>query len=145
MHPILVCTYTNVAVDNLVEGLAATGVKPLRVAFGSKVKPSLFEHTLECKLEQHILKPKVDKLEEQEQKIQKEIASLDKKIRELDTSGRHQTRLDRMRSDMIVRERQYNVVRSKKYHFKQQMLRDILSDADVVRTYVGFISSQSLY
>lgn len=116
------------------EGLAATGVKPLRVAFSGKVKPSLFKHTLDYKLQQHILKPEVDKLDEQEQKIQKEVAALDKTIRGLDTSGRHQTRLDRMKSDMIVQERQYNMVRSKKYHLKQQMLRDILSDADVVRT-----------
>jgi hypothetical protein len=125
--------------------LAATGVKPLRVAFGGKVKPSLFEHTLDYKLEQHPLKPEVDKLDEQEQRIQKDIVALGKTIHGLDTRGRHQIRLDRMKSDMIVKERQYNVVRSKKYHLKQQMLRDILSDADVVRYSPGFILCQSLY
>lgn len=114
-------------------------MKPLRVAFGGKVKPSLHEHTLDHKLERHPLKPKVDKLEEDELRIRKEIAALTKKIRELDTSGRHQIRLDRMRSDLIVKERQQKVTGSKKYHFKQQMLRDILSDADVVRSMWFFI------
>ena len=36
-QPLMICTYTNVAVDNLVEGLMKAGLKPLRVGFGGKV------------------------------------------------------------------------------------------------------------
>lgn len=132
------------AVDNLVEGLAATGVKPLRVAFGGKVKPSLFEHTLDYKLDRHPLRPEADRLAEEELKIQKSIGVLDKTIHELDISGRHQSRLDRMKSDVIVKERHFNAVRSRKFSLKQRMLRDILSDADVVRTIFNFDMSKVL-
>jgi hypothetical protein len=38
-QPILVCTFTNVAVDNLVEGLAKAGVKPLRVGSRGNIRP----------------------------------------------------------------------------------------------------------
>jgi hypothetical protein len=128
----LVCTYTNVAVDNLVEGFAATGVKALRVAFGGKVKPSLYEHTLDYKIDHHPLKPEIDKLAEQEQAYENNLKALQKKIFDLDSSGRHQYRLDRMKSDMILKERQHNFVRSKKYQLRQKMLCDIFSAADVV-------------
>jgi hypothetical protein len=107
-------------------------VKALRVAFGGKVKASLFEHTLEYKLEQHPLKPEVDKLAEQEQKLFKELTDLQKTIFDLETNGRHQVRLDRMKGDLVFKERQRNVVNSKKYQLRQEMLREILAAADVV-------------
>jgi hypothetical protein len=120
------------AVDNLVEGFAAAGVKPLRVAFGGKVKSSLFEHTLDHKLQQHPLKPEVDNLAEREQALRKEVAALEKTILDLEKTGRHRTRLDRMKSDVIFKERQQNFLSSKKYQLEQKMLRDILAAADVV-------------
>ncbi|KAH0825645.1 hypothetical protein J3R83DRAFT_12675, partial [Lanmaoa asiatica] len=40
-HPILVCAYTNAAVDNLVEGFAEARLKPLRIGFRGKIKDSL--------------------------------------------------------------------------------------------------------
>ena len=36
--PLLVCTYTNVAVDNLVEGLVAGGLHPVRVGSEGSIK-----------------------------------------------------------------------------------------------------------
>jgi hypothetical protein len=39
--PLLVCTYTNVAVDNLVEGLAAAGLHPIRVGAEGMIKVNL--------------------------------------------------------------------------------------------------------
>jgi len=132
VHPILVCTYTNVAVDNLVEGFAAVGVKPLRIAFGGKVKPSLFEHTLDYKLDQHPLKPEVDQLANQEQTLDSGLMTLEKAIFTLEKTRRHQSRLDNMKADIIFKERQRNFVRSKKYVLKQKMLREILAAADVV-------------
>jgi len=78
VHPILVSTYTNVAVDNLVEGFAAVGVKPLRIAFGGKVKPSLLEHTLDYKFDRHPLKPEVDRLANQEQTLYSDLMALER-------------------------------------------------------------------
>ena len=46
----LICTYTNVAVDNLVEGLAASGLKPLRIGFEGKVEEKLEQWTIEVVL-----------------------------------------------------------------------------------------------
>jgi hypothetical protein len=127
-------------VDNLVEGLAAVSVKPLRVAFGGKVKPSLFEHTLDCKLEQHPLKADVDRLAEREQTLQEELKVLEEAMLDLTTTGRHQIRLKHMQADVIFKKRQQSVVRSNKYRLRQKMLRDILAAADVVSGLFHFAS-----
>ena len=56
------CTYTNVAVDNLVEGLVSAGLKPLRIGSGERVKSSLDVYTLDHKISIHPLKPQIDNL-----------------------------------------------------------------------------------
>ncbi|KAG8939053.1 hypothetical protein FRC00_014232, partial [Tulasnella sp. 408] len=61
-QPVLICTYTNVAVDNLIEALIAAGVNPLRVASPGKVKESIAQYSLEAKMEAHRSKPELDKL-----------------------------------------------------------------------------------
>lgn len=140
----MVCTYTNVAVDNLVEGLYASGVKPLRVGYGGKVKSSLSQHTLEYKLEHHALRPEFTRLTEEGEKLRKKQGLLQKKIRELSKkidSGsdggaavtRARRSLDRSEQEGIMMERQENVLRSKLYAIRQEMLRDIVAQADVVR------------
>ncbi|KAI6015691.1 hypothetical protein EDC04DRAFT_2903551 [Pisolithus marmoratus] len=133
-HPILVCTYTNVAVDNLVEGFAAAGLKPLRVGFGAKVKSSLGEYTLDHQLEKHPLKPKVDKLAEEETSLEKRRAQLEKKIKDVQKEGRagSSDRLERMTSALSMLERQSMSIRSKLFAMHQEMLRDVTSAADVV-------------
>lgn len=45
-YPLLVCTYTNAAVDNLVEGIVATGLKPLRVGSEASVREDLAHRSL---------------------------------------------------------------------------------------------------
>jgi hypothetical protein len=128
----LVCTFTNVAVDNLVEGFVAVGVKALRIAFGGKVKSSLFEHTLDNKFDQHPSKPQLDELAKEEHRLDREIKDLEKRIFELETAGRYPSRLDRMKASVVFKERQRNIVRAKKYALRQKMLRQILAAADVV-------------
>jgi hypothetical protein len=54
-HPILVCTYTNVAVDNLVEGLVKAGLQPLRIGPDGRVKESLLPFSLKGRLKGHAL------------------------------------------------------------------------------------------
>ena len=73
-HPILVCTYTNAAVDNLLEGMVGlkdstpkrrkiSPLKPLRVTFGSNVKDSLYRYTLDAQVDQHPRKPVLDEMQ----------------------------------------------------------------------------------
>lgn len=54
-HPILVCTYTNIAVDNLVEGLVKAGLQPLRIGSDGRVKESLLPFSLKGRLGDHPL------------------------------------------------------------------------------------------
>lgn len=60
----MVCTYTNVAVDNLVDGLLAAGLKPLRCGSMESTRSSLEEHTLDYKFVRHRLKPAYDEVVE---------------------------------------------------------------------------------
>ncbi|EEB91721.1 hypothetical protein MPER_09875, partial [Moniliophthora perniciosa FA553] len=70
-EPLLVCTYTNVAVDNLVEGLANAGLRPLRASSAGKVKPALQEHTLEWKMLQHPSQPALKSLNERQDALKR--------------------------------------------------------------------------
>ncbi|KAF9238389.1 P-loop containing nucleoside triphosphate hydrolase protein [Melanogaster broomeanus] len=135
-HPVLVCTYTNTAVDNLVEGFAAVGVKPLRIGAPGKIKDCLMEHTLDYKLDQHVLKPKVDRLLQDQKDIQKRWDDLTQKIEiaQKAPTARSAELLDRMRSALVTKERQLMAVKSKLYAIHQEMLRDITSAADVICT-----------
>ena len=81
-QPVLLCTYTNVAVDNLVEGLvapkAATSsssntprngprpLRPLRVGSPGKVRATLGPHTLEAQMAAH---PRAKEFESVEQRV----------------------------------------------------------------------------
>jgi hypothetical protein len=134
-HPILVCTYTNVAVDNLVEGLSFAGLQPLRVGYGGKVKSSLLEHTLDYKLGTHPLKPELDQLTKKEEALQRRSTHLRKKLDELrrSESGRHGERQEKVHAALISVEKQEGALRSRIYAIRQKMLRHVVNDADVVR------------
>ncbi|KAJ7749093.1 P-loop containing nucleoside triphosphate hydrolase protein [Mycena maculata] len=142
-HPLLVCTYTNVAVDNLVEGLAAAGVRPLRVGFGGKVKEALIEYTLEYKLETHPRKPDLDALVKQEEDCQARIRDISKKLRDLRKEEKHklvasQERSKRkqanMEADLALRHRMQASLKGRIYALKMEMLEDVISKADVICT-----------
>ena len=136
-HPILVCAYTNAAVDNLVEGFAGVRLKPLRVGFRGKIKDSLTEHTLDYKLDQHPLKSKVDRLLEEKNVAERKRLDLTKRIEGVQRAPttRAAGRLDQMRSALLAQERQSMAIAAKLYALHQEMLRDITADADVVRTH----------
>ncbi|KAF9219331.1 P-loop containing nucleoside triphosphate hydrolase protein [Gyrodon lividus] len=135
-HPVLVCTYTNVAVDNLVEGFAANGVKPLRIGFRGKINDSLIKHTLDYKLDHHLLKPKVDKLLKEQKDVRKSLSELTKRIdlAQKAPAACSAERLDRMRSALLMKERQSMALNAKLYALHQEMLRDVTSAADVICT-----------
>lgn len=52
-HPILVCAHTNVAVDNLLEGLRKHGLKPLRYGNIERVPESLHDRSFDTLLQEH--------------------------------------------------------------------------------------------
>ncbi|KAJ6518598.1 P-loop containing nucleoside triphosphate hydrolase protein [Mycena sanguinolenta] len=143
-HPLLVCTYTNVAVDNLVEGLAASNVRPLRVGFGGKVRDSLAEHTLEYHLEHHPRKPSLDLLLKEQKGIAHGIHELSKKMVDVrkrlegaKTSHARQVLvhiLTNMEADLALRERMQKSVNTRIYALQMEMLRDVVSKADVICT-----------
>ena len=125
------------AVDNLVEGFAEAGLKPLRIGFRGKIKDSLTEHTLDYKLDQHPLKSKVDKLLEEKKATEKKMLELNKRIEAVQRTptSRAAGRLDQMRSALLAHERQSMAIAAKLYAMHQEMLRDITADADVVRAH----------
>ncbi|TFK69818.1 P-loop containing nucleoside triphosphate hydrolase protein, partial [Pluteus cervinus] len=132
-QPILLCTYTNAAVDNLVEGLAAVGLKPLRVAAGGRVKPQLQEYTLEDKRSIHPKKPELDRLEKQEQDLEGEIKNLQQK-RELVDDSSLEKRLQNLDNQMTHKKNRLRWLRGRIYALDQEILRDVLSQADVLCT-----------
>ncbi|KAF8154087.1 P-loop containing nucleoside triphosphate hydrolase protein [Crassisporium funariophilum] len=141
-QPILVCTYTNVAVDNLVEGLATAGVKPLRIGFHGNVRESLLHHSLDYKLEHHTLHPQLVKLVKEETLLSPQIHELEKKHLELErklleSSKPKKSMVERARnmkaSHEAMQHRHINL-KKKIYAIQQQMLREVIAEADVICT-----------
>jgi len=146
-HPILVCTYTNVAVDNLVEGLSDSGVRPLRVGYGNKVKHSLLEHTLDYKLDAHPLRPEVDQLAKKEEGLQRRANNLRKKLDELrKTDGDEaRDRLVKIQMTLTSLEKQQEALRSRIYAIRQKMLKAVVDDADVVGDFIVSLNGVELF
>src|SRR3954463_2220885 len=51
--PVLACAPSNLAVDNLVERLAAAGVRPVRLGHPARVLETVLDHTLEARVREH--------------------------------------------------------------------------------------------
>ena len=126
------------AVDNLVEGLASAGVKPLRV--GGSIQKSLIEHSLEYKLENHPLHPTLVKCVTEEEKLSLRIQELGMRLKELSkklyVAVNAKASLIEMESNMRKGHNLMQVQRrnlsQKTYAIQQQMLREIVEAADVV-------------
>ncbi|KAF8901061.1 AAA domain-containing protein [Gymnopilus junonius] len=141
-QPLLVCTYTNVAVDNLVEGFANVGVKPLRIGYNGNVRQSCLPHSLDYKLEQHPLHPSLTSLMKDEADVDSHIRNLTIETKELDKKIEESKRprkatLERARNmkeallKLCIR---HKAMKRKVYAMSQQMLRDVIADADVICT-----------
>ena len=137
VHPIMVCTYTNVAVDNLVEGLVAAGLDPVRIGYG-QIKSTLQEHSLEFKIKQHPLYPEY-------RLVSKYLEELEKDLRKTSTAIlEHQKR--RAQSPELSRSKSYRYVlygklsrsRFKQQGIYQQMQMEVLNSADVVRSFTSY-------
>lgn len=141
-YPILLCTYTNVAVDHLVEGLVAAALTPLRIGYSGKVKASLEEHTLEHRLEAHSAAPELKRLKESAEAVVKRRRALEERVKDVRAkvvgggstgrAGNMERRLAAMEADLMAMERQEEAVRAKAYGVYVRMVRDVVTASDVV-------------
>ncbi len=133
-YPILLCTYTNVAVDNLVEGLVNASLDPVRIGYNGKMKASLLDYSLDVKLSTHELAPEYERSKAKLEAVHKKRRELVKRITELEQkrSGSLAVRISNMEADAIAMERQIGFLKSKTYALYLRMVKDILSRADVV-------------
>jgi hypothetical protein len=141
-QPILVCTYTNVAVDNLVEGFAKVGVKPLRVGYNGNVRESLLQHSLDYKLQQHPLHRSLAAFVEEQstitpktQKLLQDCQGLDEKVKASVRPRKSSLqRVSNMKAAIIKLEERQVFLKRRIYAMQQDMLKDVIEAADVVRT-----------
>lgn len=125
------------AVDNLVEGLVSSSVKALRVGFGGNVRSSLIEHTLDHKLETHPLQPTLARLVKREEELSSRMMDLESQLvqvrrQELNGTKGLGKRGDNMQLSLLNMQNEQNVLKSRIYAMQQQMLRNVISEADVV-------------
>lgn len=146
-QPVLVCTYTNVAVDNLVEGLAKVGVNPLRVGSQGNIRPSLITHSLDYKMQMHHLYPTFGEVTKDIENLANEIRDLGarytKFLRKTEVlkgapTKRRMATTENMFKDLEMKKLRLKGIQRKKYAIEQKMLRDVVAEADVVRYFSTF-------
>ena len=133
--PILICTYTNMALDHVVEGLVGRGLKPLRVGIDGKVQPALREYSLEAYLDRHPRRNELERLVRDEMMLQEKLRTVERNI-----EARTKDNLSRqanLRSMLANVDRQFWAVRAKLYRLRQVMITDVLKQADVVGLRIG--------
>ncbi len=81
--PILACAESNVAVDNLLEGLVDIGVNAVRIGKPVKVRESLRNSTLDALADQHPLQDEIDYIKSENDELRKNLSSLKGKERGL--------------------------------------------------------------
>lgn len=131
VHPILVCTYTNVAVDNLVEGFGNAGLDPVRIGYG-QIKSTLQEHSLEFKMKKHPLYPMYEATSEKLKMLEKELKQTHARIFERREKRAPSRELSRLKSCLDVLGARYYKLHSKELAIHHQMQTEVLIDADVV-------------
>ena len=111
--PILATAASNVAVDNLLEGLVENGVNAIRIGRPVKVRESLRNSTLDAKMEVHPLKQDLDFVEKEFQEIMKKLPSLRGKEKGMAHKDLSRCKKDRM-------------------DIEKGMIKSILDSADVI-------------
>ncbi|KAF8176314.1 P-loop containing nucleoside triphosphate hydrolase protein [Pholiota molesta] len=142
-YPLLICTYTNVAVDNLVDGLIKAGVQPLRVGYHGSIRDSLLAYTLDYKLEQHPLNETLKKYADEVATIPSKIAELTERCEDLEEkmsnvvrSPQKKTlqRMANMKDALVKLETRHRFLKTRVFATQQKMLKDVVSNADVICT-----------
>ncbi|KAI0687606.1 P-loop containing nucleoside triphosphate hydrolase protein [Cytidiella melzeri] len=141
-HPILICTFTNVAVDNIIEGILSSSLHPLRVGTSGKIKPSLSKCVLENRLAVHPRAPDLEKARQQVQVTRNRMREMRESIRELKAKEKSGAGLKK-RYEGIIENREKEEERLRKMAERQNrrayaIYMDILTQevlaADVVCT-----------
>lgn len=131
VHPILVCTYTNVAVDNLVEGFVAAGLDPVRIGYG-QTKSTLQEHSLEFKIEKHPLYARYKTVSDELKKLEKKSKRTYARILEQQKQGGPPGELSRLKCDLRNLDVKRSRLRSNEWAIYGQIQTEVLTSADVV-------------
>lgn len=127
------------------EGLAKAGVKPLRVGSQGNIRSSLIPHSLDHKLQTHPLYSTFKKAAEEIDNLAKEIRALDlryaKHLRKTEEQAETPTKRQVTMAENIFKDREMKTLRlksiqKKSYGIEQQMMRDVVADADVVGTFI---------
>ena len=111
--PILATAESNVAVDNLLEGLLESGVNAVRIGQPVKVRASLREATLDARLEHHPLQEDLAALRDEHDALKRGISGLRGKERGL------------AHKDLSMQRREMQ-------RLEQQMVDGLLDEAEVV-------------
>ncbi len=127
------------------EGMARAGLKPLRVGFQGNIRSSLLPHSLDFKLQSHHLYPTLegvkgdaDALAKDLRKKQTSYTKALLKIKESQTPNKNKmTRVANMLKDITMIKLRHKGIEKKIYAMRQEMLRDVVSDADVVSVVLG--------
>ena len=130
VHPILVCTYTNVAVDNLVEGFVAAGLDPVRIGYG-QTKSTFQKYSLESKTEKHPLYAKYKLASENSKGLDKELERTRADLQDQER-GAPSGKLSRLRSYVGILDAKRKRFRSDEQALYQQIQTELLTNADVV-------------
>jgi hypothetical protein len=135
--PILVCTYTNMALDHIVEGFVGRGLKPLRVGLDAKVRSTLKDYMLEAYLDRHPRRNDLERHVREEMRLKEKAELLENKIGE---GSDNPSRVANLRAIRANVDRQLWVVKAKAFRLRQEMVTEVLKEADVVGWLVDFRS-----
>jgi len=130
----LVCTFTNVAVDNLLEAFVKAGLKPLRVGFNAFQQQSLKEYSLEAQLLSHPLQSLYQETMEAFKELGIVIEELASKIEEAIQvdNAQMKRRVTNMCGALVTKQKRQFRLKCKIYGLEQEMLHDVVKSADVV-------------
>lgn len=122
------------ALDHIVEGLVGRGLKPLRVGLEAKVQPALKDYTLEANLDRHPRRNDLEHLVCEETRLQEKARLLEKNI------GEKSNKRGRLGTILASVARQIWVAKTKVFKLRQEMITDVLKQADVVSWFVDLRS-----
>ena len=111
--PIMACAESNVAVDNLLEGLTDLGIKAVRIGKPVKVRESLRNSTLDAMVDEHPAQEEIALIKQANDKLRKNLDKLKGKEKGL-THKEINNNFREMR------------------HIETQLLNSILDDAEVI-------------
>lgn len=133
-HPVLVCAHTNVAVDNVVAGLKAQGLKVVRFGTASRVPESLQGLTFEAQLERHPLWGYLEHLRREREGIVSELGEGNLSSEYSLLSRGSQQELTSQEQMAEGKQKQSATLNRRIFMMRRRIQFEVLADADVVCT-----------